>query len=219
MKSDCLTVRFALDKIMSALRKAIESVDEPTDLGTVSKILSHLDVHPDISVESIQNQVEESLMREGLFKVAKSFILFNYDRRHDNEGRPKVKQLCNRISDNRVCSLWSEVKQILHRYIAKPIQYICCFFLALFALMDTETPEGKIAHYWNMLKNHLRVVKIPSLRSLQNSINLYTKWKDGAEKWLFSKTDKIKFKAWSVLQNMIEKLLPKLEPELVAVTY
>lgn len=210
--------RFSLDKIMNAIVKAFESVDEPADLGTVSKILSHIDVNPGISVEGVQNQVEEALMREGLYKVAKSFILFRYDRRHDNEGRPKIEQLCHRISDNRVCSLWSEVKHILHRYIAKPIQYICCFFLALFALMDTETPEGKIAHYWNMLKNHVRAVNIPSLRSLQNSINLFRKWKEGAEKWLISKTDKIKFKAWSALQNMIEQLLPKLEPELVTAT-
>ena len=218
-KHDGSKDRFSLDKIMNAIVKAFESVNEPSDLGVISKILNHIDMNSDISVEGIQNQVENILMKEGLYSVAKSFVLFRSDRRHNNEGRPKVEQLCSRISDDRVCSLWSEVKNIVYRYIGKPIQYICCFFLALFALMDTETPEGKISHYWNMLKSHLRTVKIPSLRSLQNSINLFTKWKESAEKWLFSKTDKIKFKAWSVLQNMIEKLLPKLEPELATVTY
>ena len=67
---------FSLDKIMNAIVKAFESVDYPTDLGTISKILSHLDIHDDITVEDIQNQVEEALMREGFYKVAKSFMLY-----------------------------------------------------------------------------------------------------------------------------------------------
>ena len=60
-KRDGSKDRFSLDKIMNAIVKAFESVDEPAELGTISKILSHLD----IKVEDIQNQVEEALMREG----------------------------------------------------------------------------------------------------------------------------------------------------------
>ena len=74
---------FSLDKIMNAIVKAFESVDEPTDLGTISKILSHLDIKDDIKVEDIQNQVEEGLMREGHYKVAKSFMLY---RQQHTEG-------------------------------------------------------------------------------------------------------------------------------------
>jgi ribonucleoside-triphosphate reductase len=43
---------------MNAIVKAFESVDEQADLGTVSKILSHLDMHDDVKVEDIQNQVK-----------------------------------------------------------------------------------------------------------------------------------------------------------------
>ena len=67
---------FSLDKIMNAIVKAFESVQEPADLAIVSKILNHLDMHDNITVEDIQNQVEEALMREGYYKVAKSFILY-----------------------------------------------------------------------------------------------------------------------------------------------
>ena len=70
-KRDGTKDQFSLDKIMNAIAKAFESVQEPTDLGVISKILAHLDIHNDITVEDIQNQVEEALMREGFYKVAK----------------------------------------------------------------------------------------------------------------------------------------------------
>ncbi len=89
-KRDGSKDRFSLDKIMNAIVKAFESVDEPTDLGTLSKILSHLDMHDDIKVEDIQNQVEEALMREGFFKVAKSFILYRKEHSEDRETLEKM---------------------------------------------------------------------------------------------------------------------------------
>ncbi len=81
---------FSLDKIMNAIVKAFQSVDEPADLGTISKILSHLDMHDDIKVEDIQNQVEEALMREGFYNVAKSFILYRQQHTEDRETLEKM---------------------------------------------------------------------------------------------------------------------------------
>ena len=69
-KRDGSKDQFSLDKIMNAIVKAFESVNEHADLATVSKILNHLDMHDDITVEDIQNQVEEALMREGFYHVA-----------------------------------------------------------------------------------------------------------------------------------------------------
>ena len=66
---------FSLDKIMNAIIKAFNSVDEPADLGCISKIIAHLDIHENITVEDIQNQVEEALMKEGYYKVSKSFYI------------------------------------------------------------------------------------------------------------------------------------------------
>ena len=63
-KRDGSKVMFSLDKIMNAIIKAFESVNEATDLGVISKILSHLDIHNDIKVEDIQNQVEVALMED-----------------------------------------------------------------------------------------------------------------------------------------------------------
>lgn len=63
-KRDGSKDQFSLDKIMNAIVKAFESVNEPADLGIVSKILNHLNMHDDITVEDIQNQVEEALMKK-----------------------------------------------------------------------------------------------------------------------------------------------------------
>ena len=76
LKRDGSRDRFSLDKIMNAVIKAFNSVNEETDLCSLSKILSHLDMHEDIKVEDIQNQVEMALMQEGYYKVAKSFMLY-----------------------------------------------------------------------------------------------------------------------------------------------
>ena len=54
-KRDGSKERFSLDKIMNAILKAFESVNEPTDLGVLSKIISNLDIQNDIKVEDIQN--------------------------------------------------------------------------------------------------------------------------------------------------------------------
>ena len=60
--------RFSMDKIMNAIIKAFDSVNEPIDLGNVSKLISRLNIYNNIKVEDIQNQVEEALMAEGFFK-------------------------------------------------------------------------------------------------------------------------------------------------------
>lgn len=92
-KRDGSCDRFSLDKIMNAIIKAFNSVEEPIDLGCISKILSHLDIHEGIKVEDIQNEVEEALMREGYYKVAKSFMLYRQRHSEDREVMEKMKFL------------------------------------------------------------------------------------------------------------------------------
>ena len=78
---------------MNAIIKAFQSVGEDVDLNAVSKILSHLSVSEGITVEDIQNQVEEALMREGYYKVAKSFMLYRQRHNEDRETLEKLKFL------------------------------------------------------------------------------------------------------------------------------
>src|SRR5574344_674124 len=92
-KRDGSADRFSLDKIMNAIIKAFQSVNEPTDLGCISKILSHLDIQDDITVEDIQNQVEVALMKEGHYAVAKSFMLYRQAHSEDRETLQKLQFL------------------------------------------------------------------------------------------------------------------------------
>lgn len=92
-KRDGSQDRFSLDKIMNAIIKAFQSVGQDADLGAISKIISHLDIYEGITVEDIQNQVEEALMREGFYKVAKSFMLYRQRHNDDRETMDKLKFL------------------------------------------------------------------------------------------------------------------------------
>ena len=92
-KRDGSREQFSLDKIMNAILKAFDSVKQPVDLGAISKILSHLNIHNDIAVEDIQNEVEEALMREGYYKVAKSFIIYRQEHTEDREAVQQMKFL------------------------------------------------------------------------------------------------------------------------------
>ena len=94
-KRDGSKDKFSLDKIMNAIVKAFESVEVNADLGLISKIISHLDIHEGIKVEDIQNQVEEALMKEGFYKVAKSFMLYRQRHTDDRETMDKPKFLAD----------------------------------------------------------------------------------------------------------------------------
>ncbi len=92
-KRDGQQVRFSLDKIMNAIIKAFQSVNEPVNLSALSNILTHLDIHDNITVEDIQNQVEISLMKEGYYSVAKSFMLYRQKHTEDRETLEKLNFL------------------------------------------------------------------------------------------------------------------------------
>ena len=92
-KRDGQTERFSLDKIMNAILKAFNSLGEPIDLGSLSKILAHLDIHNGITIEEIQNQVEVALMKEGYYAVAKSFMLYRQQHTEDRETLEKLRFL------------------------------------------------------------------------------------------------------------------------------
>ena len=68
-------------------------MNEPVSLSNVSKIISRLDLYDGIKVEEIQNLVEEALMREGHYRVAKSFMLYRQRHAEDREVMDELKFL------------------------------------------------------------------------------------------------------------------------------
>ena len=97
LKRDGKRDRFSLDKIMNAIIKAFQSVGESADLGTISKVISHLNIRDNITVEDIQNEVEEALMREGHYKVAKSFMLYRQRHTEDRETMERLRFLADYV--------------------------------------------------------------------------------------------------------------------------
>ncbi len=96
-KRDGVEERFSLDKIMNAIIKAFDAQGEPIDLGSLSKILAHLDIHNGITVEEIQNQVEVALMKEGYYAVAKCFMLYRQRHTEDRETMEKLRFLSDYV--------------------------------------------------------------------------------------------------------------------------
>ena len=208
-KRDGSKDRFALDKIMNAIVKAFESVDEPADLGAVSKIIDRLDIKDGMTPFDIQHEIEQLLLSYPDQPVIESR---KYDRRHKNPGAPKVTRVCALLPDWKVVLLLKKIGKQLARYIDKPLQLITCYYLALFALLKTESYNRKIRYYWQLLVNKIKGFKIPALRTVQDAIDKLANWRDNVKKLVFTAAEKLKYRAWSRLQDMIEELLPTLEP-------
>ena len=92
-KRDGSKESFSLDKIMNAIIKAFNSVNEKIDLTNISKIISNLDIHDGVTVEDIQNQTEVALMKEGYYNVAKSFMLYRQRHTDTREELDRMKFL------------------------------------------------------------------------------------------------------------------------------
>ncbi len=92
-KRDGTKDEFSLDKIMNAIMKAFDAVGEPANVSSISKIISHLDIQENVTVEDIQNQVEVALMKEGYYSVAKCFMLYRQSHSEDRETLDKLNFL------------------------------------------------------------------------------------------------------------------------------
>ena len=90
--------RFSLDKIMDAVTKAFNSVSEPHGIDVVARVTQHLDIQDGTTVEDIQNQVENALVIEGFYNVAKSYMVYRQQHTEDRETMEKLAFLtdyCN----------------------------------------------------------------------------------------------------------------------------
>ncbi len=76
---------FNPEKIKNAVKKAFQSVQKEPDEETLLRILNHINIEDNICVEEIQNQIENALMYERLFDVAKSFMLYRQKHKEDRE--------------------------------------------------------------------------------------------------------------------------------------
>lgn len=213
---DGIKNRPLLDNFIGGLEELFKSLDNEIDVHIAAKLLYELGVNCENNSINIRDYIEVTFIKEDGYydELGCGLKMHIPDGRHNNPGRPKIKQLCSCLSDKEVCKVFSKAFNKAKKYIDSPNQYICCFFNALFALLGTDTPIGKIKHYWEMLRDNIKGLKIPRLRTIQSLIKRFNQWKEDAKKWLITQTENIKFKTWDILQLRLETLLPEIEPRL-----
>lgn len=86
---------FSVEKIKNAIQKAFLSVGSFASDEVLTNILSRVSIHDGITVEEIQNQVENALMAERYYNVAKSYILYRQRHYEDREVKDKLDFLIN----------------------------------------------------------------------------------------------------------------------------
>ena len=84
LKRDGTLEEFNKEKISNAIKKAFKSCNYSVEEDTIKDIVNGISIWDNISVEEIQNQIEELLMDFDFPIVAKEFILY---REKHNQAR------------------------------------------------------------------------------------------------------------------------------------
>lgn len=133
-------------------------------------------------------------------------------------GRPVIEQLCSMFRD---AAIWPMAKDVFKRIYHKAIttatnltQYLVCFICALFRVVKTEEPYGRIEHFHRLLKGHLK--KLPAVRTLQTGVQ----WLKDKTKTFFRcakrQAEEAKYKAWEALEEIIFGHIGNLAPQYAA---
>ena len=121
-KRDGRIVPFERDKIVTAVEKAFRSVNQYSEKSVqtvtrdVVKTLEAKYIFGVPSVEDVQNTVENSLIKEGFERVAKSYILYRKKREEIRESKRLVG-----VRDDLKLGL-NSVKVLERRYLKKDEQ-------------------------------------------------------------------------------------------------
>lgn len=86
-------VDFDLEKIENAIKKAFDSKQveyDPTIVESVDKLISLTYTNVPVSVETIQDHVERTLMQFGYYDIAKAFILYREQRKSTRFVRERI---------------------------------------------------------------------------------------------------------------------------------
>lgn len=104
VKRDGRTVEYNLYKIISAIEKASDSVDEkyrlthPAIIAISRSVSKKCSSYSSISVEEIQDMVEHALMKYGAYNIARNYIKYRYTRslvRQSNTTDESILKLVN----------------------------------------------------------------------------------------------------------------------------
>lgn len=121
-------------------------------------------------------------------------------------GRSVIKRLLGYCDNKEVCRWYDIVKRKLKRFFSNLTQQLCCFFLALFEVVEESDGYQKVACYYRLMKEHIRE-KIPNLRTLQREIKWFTEWRKGYSLWTHPQQEEQKHSLWTKLKMRIKNVL------------
>lgn len=89
-KRDGTKVPYSVDKIISALGKAFKASNQEFPVEIQQKLLSYISIQDGISVEDIQKQLQEALMKEGFYEIATKYIEYRATHRESRLIRERI---------------------------------------------------------------------------------------------------------------------------------
>ena len=97
-------------KIKSAIQKAFQSLQVQIDEGRLNELVYDVEkqVYEKMSVEKIQDVVEETLMKYGYHQVAKAYILY---RQKHSENRAVIWDLIEILNDKELIELFENIQK------------------------------------------------------------------------------------------------------------
>lgn len=97
-------------KIKSAIQKAFQSLQVQIDEGQLNELVYDVEkqVYEKMSVEKIQDVVEETLMKYGYHQVAKAYILY---RQKHSENRAVIWDLIEILNDKELIELFENIQK------------------------------------------------------------------------------------------------------------
>ena len=143
------------DKIVAAVRKAFESTKTCVGEGELSGILEAVearlfeDLEKELTVEMIQDTVEEALMEKGFFKEAKAYILYREKRSELRSARNHIAEV---IGDERIAEVLSEAEKDFkgEEYSALSAARILAF--SFHRSLDIELKKRGIESFYDKLR-------------------------------------------------------------------
>ncbi len=97
-------------KIKLAIQKAFQSLQVQIDEGQLNELVYDVEkqVYEKMSVEKIQDVVEETLMKYGYHQVAKAYILY---RQKHSENRAVIRDLIEILNDKELIELFENIQK------------------------------------------------------------------------------------------------------------
>lgn len=81
------------DKIFDAILKAFNSTGESINRKSINKIIDKLQIHDQISIEEIQDQIENALLEGKFYKTAKAFVVYRYKHSVERELQERINYM------------------------------------------------------------------------------------------------------------------------------